>query len=122
MVIARVDAAGSVTWLENGSRLLPLLSALRLLRSLLGRCLLTFRHCALQVRDGAIEKVPSRIDVHGIPITPERKKQRLRLTKRVLARVVASADLCETRCVKAERDDDETMQCVVARLNRRCAI
>ena len=90
MVIARVDAAGSVTWLEDGVCLLPLLGLL-LLRCLRRRLrLLTFRHCALQVRDGAIDNVPSRIDMHVFPITPECKKQRLHLTKRVLARRIAS--------------------------------
>jgi hypothetical protein len=121
IVIARIDAAGFVTWIENVSRLLPLLSALRLLRSLclLRRCLLTFRHCALQVRDGAIENVPSRIDMHGIPITPECKKQRLHLTKRVLARVIACIERCRTHRVNAERFVDQAMQSVATRIHRR---
>lgn len=121
IVIARIDAAGFVTWIENVSRLLPLLSALRLLRSLclLRRCLLTFRHCALQVRDGAIENVPSRIDMHGIPITPECKKQRLHLTKRVLARVIACIERCRTCRVNAERIVDETMQRIAMLMQRR---
>jgi hypothetical protein len=110
MVIARIDVAGSVTWIENVSCLLPLLGALRLLRGLLRRSLLTFRHCALQVRDGAIENVPSRIDMHGIPITPECKKQRLHLTKRVFARIVTDVERRHLRCVKAERIDNEAMQ------------
>lgn len=123
IVIARIDAAGFVTWNENVSRLLPLLSALRLLRSLclLRRCLLTFRHCALQVRDGAIENVPSRIDMHGIPITPECKKQRLHLTKRVLARVIACIGRCRTRRANAERILGETMQCIAMLMHRRCS-
>jgi hypothetical protein len=119
MVIARIDVAGSVTWIENVSCLLPLLGALRLLRGLLRRSLLTFRHCALQVRDGAIENVPSRIDMHGIPITPECKKQRLHLTKRVLARVIACIERCRTRRVNAERIVDETMQCIAMLMQRR---
>ncbi len=114
--VVRVDVADSVTWVENVSRLLPLLSALRLLRSLclLRRCLLTFRHCALQVRDGAIEKVPSRIDGHAFPITPERKKQRLRLTKRVLARAIARLASDGARCFVSADIVNETTYRVVA--------
>ena len=121
IVIARIDVAGFVTWIENVSRLLPLLSALRLLRSLclLRRCLLTFRHCALQVRDGAIENVPSRIDMHGIPITPECKKQRLHLTKRVLARVVTCVARCRMHRATAERIVDQTIQRIATRIHRR---
>lgn len=76
-----------MTWPKT-LRLFPLRGfALRLLRGLLGRGLRlpTFRHCALQLRDGAIEKVQSRIDLHSTSITTECKKQRLRLTKRVRA-------------------------------------
>lgn len=121
IVIARIDVAGFVTWIENVSRLLPLLSALRLLRSLclLRRCLLTFRHCALQVRDGAIENVPSRIDMHGIPITPECKKQRLHLTKRVLAHFIGCIERCRTQRAIAECIVERTMQ-NIATCTHRC--
>jgi hypothetical protein len=120
IVIGRIDVAGFVTWIENVSRLLPLLSALRLLRSLclLRRCLLTFRHCALQVRDGAIENVPSRIDMHGIPITPECKKQRLHLTKRVLAHVIACIERYRAHRADAERIVDQATQRLATRAHR----
>jgi hypothetical protein len=56
-LIALNDFAGLMTWPKT-MRLFPLRGfALRLLRGLLGRGLRlpTFRHCALQLRDGAIE-------------------------------------------------------------------
>jgi len=121
MVIARIDVAGSVTWIENVSCLLPLLGALRLLRGLLRRSLLTFRHCALQVRDGAIENVQSRIDMHSNPITPECKKQRLHLTKRVLARILAHVERGDAHRVKAQRIGDQPMQFPTCRSCQRCA-
>jgi hypothetical protein len=119
MVIARIDVAGSVTWIENVSCLLPLLGALRLLRGLLRRSLLTFRHCALQVRDGAIENVPSRIDMHGIPITPECKKQRLHLTKRVPAGVADRVRRDEARRMTFECIARNTTRRVIAQANPR---
>jgi hypothetical protein len=118
-MIARVDAAGSVTWLENGACLLPLLGLL-LLRSLRRRLrLLTFRHCALQVRDGAIENVPSRIDRHVFPITPECKKQRLHLTKRVPAGVADRVRRDEARRMTFECIARNTTRRVIAQANPR---